>query len=117
MRIRSSLSLTVLAAIFLAVITAGGQQQPHEFVRLLKDFNADPTSAGPGSFRVSNGRLFFQSWETVIDDRLSAILWEKRPLVSLPIILLALCRSIFPHPVVFASQLMIPSKGTQSSWH
>src|SRR5205823_14844385 len=43
---------------------------------------------------------------------LSAILWEKRQLVSLPIIPLALCLSIFPHPIMFASQSMIPSKGT-----
>jgi ELWxxDGT repeat protein len=46
---------------FAASFTAGGQPQPHEFVRLLKDFNLDPTSAFPGSFLVSNGKLFFSA--------------------------------------------------------
>src|SRR2546430_10798619 len=46
---------------------------------------------------------------------LSATLWEKRHLVSLPIILWALCRSIFPHQIVFASQLTTPSQAIQSS--
>ena len=47
---------------------------------------------------------------------LLATLWENRHPVLLPIIRLALCRSIFPHRIVFASQLMIPSQATQSSW-
>ena len=48
--------------------------------------------------------------------RLSATRWGKRHPVSLPIIRLALCRSIFPHGTVFASQLVIPLQATQSSW-
>jgi hypothetical protein len=56
-----------------------------------------------------------QIWETVVDDKLSATRWGKRHPVSLPIIQLALCRSIFPHGTVLASQLMIPLQATQSS--
>ncbi len=44
-----------------AALTASAQQQPHEFVRLLKDFNSDPTTANPGAFLVSNGKLFFSA--------------------------------------------------------
>ena len=57
-----------------------------------------------------------QNWETVVDDNVVGYPLGERHPVSLPIILLVLCRSIFPRRTVFASQLMIPLQATQSSW-
>jgi hypothetical protein len=85
-------------------------ESPHS-LRYDANFKARAFIDGGGEFRCCRKKLLVfgnsrsgKPWSTT---GLSAILWDKRHRVSLPIILLALCRSILPHRIVFAFQVMI----------